>query len=364
MTVEVNSETTKRQYCFGSLAVGAVLATMGVAAMRIDLINNYEFGTKISHELGLAMALAAIAVTALPSAAALLGKWDRLLRVGTAMAVLLTVLAAISAYAEKQGAEILARQGAGDAYKQAQADVAAARKAIEEGNAEAKAITETATVADLETLVAFHQGKAKEEIEKRGGPGKNSKAHEVAETEARARIPAARAKAAALARVAEAQARLDAALQATKSGPAEVSMLATAIAGQTGKAPEDIARAIALITSGFGIAMTLIMALVAEKATLLMKVGLGFSGAAAPAVQRAIKTVGAKSRKDETLEKLISLILANEEGYLCCSGRALGPMVGIKSHSTFASWLESWIAEGKIKAEPVTAHKKMFRAAA
>ena len=55
-------------------------------------------------------------MTTLPTAAALLGRWR--LTYGTVFAVLLTVLAAVSAYSEKQGAEILARQRAGDAYRE------------------------------------------------------------------------------------------------------------------------------------------------------------------------------------------------------------------------------------------------------
>ena len=275
-------EATKapRKLCLASLTVGTALAGIAGTAMLIDLRNNQAFGAKISPELGLVMALAAVALTALPAAAALLGRWDWRLKYGTAFAVTLTVLAAVSAYSEKQGAEILARQGAGDAYRQAQANAEAARKELAEANAEAATIAETATVADLEALVAHHRGLAQTEANDRGGRGKLAKGHEEAVEVALARVPAARAKAATTARATAAQARLDRAQGEIKAGPAEVSMLATVIAGRIGQAPEEIARAIALGTTLASIAVTLIMALLAEQATTLIMQGFGMSAVA------------------------------------------------------------------------------------
>jgi hypothetical protein len=116
------------------------------------------------------------------------------------------------------------------------------------------------------------------EAKDRGGRGKNAKAHEDAETAALARVPAARAKAEALGRMNAAQARLDEAQAATKAGPAEVSMLATIIGGQLGRAPADVARSIALVTTLASIAVTLVMALLAEQATLLIMKGLALQG--------------------------------------------------------------------------------------
>src|SRR5262245_32065279 len=112
--MEAQKEATPaRKLCWGSLGVGLVLAGIGAAAMTIDFRNNHAFGAKISPEMGAVLGLAALALTALPAAAALLGRWDWRLTAGTVFATVLTVVAAISAYTERQGAEILARQGAG-----------------------------------------------------------------------------------------------------------------------------------------------------------------------------------------------------------------------------------------------------------
>jgi hypothetical protein len=121
------AEMPVKTRCYASIATGLMLGVIAVSAMRIDLVNNYEYGVQISRELASVMILPAIGVTVLPAAAALRG-WDWLLRLGTAASVLLTVWAAISPYADKQGKDILARQATSASYEAAQADAAAARQ--------------------------------------------------------------------------------------------------------------------------------------------------------------------------------------------------------------------------------------------
>ena len=173
--------SSKPKRCYGSLGVGLVLAGIAATAMTVDLRNNYGFGVKISPELGMVMGLAAIALTALPAAAALLARWDWRLKAGTAFAIFLTVVAAISAYSEKQGHEILARQSAGDAYRQARIDADAARRDVAEAKAKADSIGETASVGDLREIVRHERELAQREISDRGGRGNLAKKHEEAE---------------------------------------------------------------------------------------------------------------------------------------------------------------------------------------
>jgi hypothetical protein len=218
--------------------------------------------------------LAAIGVTALPAAAAL-RRWDWLLRLGTAASVLLTAWAAVSAYADKQGKDILARQAASAAYEAAQAEAAFARQNIRQARAEAAAINETASIADLEALAAFQRDLIAKETKDRGGCGANCRKAEDTLNAVLGRVPAARAKEAAWARVEVAERHLKSATGEAKFGPAEPSMLAGYIARQTDRDTAEVARTIALATTGFAIVVTLLMAGLAHQAVSLIMQGVG-----------------------------------------------------------------------------------------
>lgn len=274
-TASKDEALTNPKRCYGSLLLGGLLAAIAGAAVVVDFRNNTEFGERVSPELGMVMGLAAVALVALPSAAAALGRWDWRLASGTLFAAALTVLAAVSAYADKQGREILERQAAADAYRVAQENSAAARRDLAEAKAELVGIAETAGVADLQAIAAHARELAKREIGDRGGRGKLAKAHEDAEAAALARIPAARAREDALARLRAAQTRLDATQAAQSAGPAEQTLFASFIAARTGRPAEDVARDLALVTTSLSIVVTLILALLAEQAVTLFKKGLG-----------------------------------------------------------------------------------------
>jgi hypothetical protein len=273
-TEEAAPAPPRRALCHASLATGLMLGGIAVAAMRIDVLNNYDYGVQISHELAGVMVLAAIGVTALPAAAALRG-WDWLLRLGTLASVLLTVWAAISAYADKQGKDILARQATSAFYEAAQADAASARQEIAQARAEAAAIAEPSSIADLEALATFQRELIAKETKDRGGCGTNCRKAEDALNAVLARMPAARAREAALTRVSAAERRLDSAKGEARNGPAEPSMLSAYIARQTGRDAAEIARTIALATTGFAIIVTLLMAGLAHQAASLITQGLG-----------------------------------------------------------------------------------------
>ena len=271
---KLGNEAPPAKLCYISLATGLMLAGIAGAATRIDVLNNYEYGVQISHELAGVMVLAAIGVTALPAAAALRG-WDWLLRLATAASVLLTVWAAMSAYADKQGKDILARQATSDTYEAAQADAAAARQEIQQARAQAAAIAETSSVADLEDLAAFQREQMAKETRDRGGCGTNCRKAEEALSAVLARMTAARARDAVLSRARMAEGRLETAKHEAKTGPAEPSMLAGYIARQTGRDSVEIARAIALTTTAFAIIVTLLMAGLAHQAVSLIMQGRG-----------------------------------------------------------------------------------------
>lgn len=276
MAVSKDELPAKPKRCYGSLGVGAILAGIALAAVSVDYSNNTHFGEKVSPELGMVMGLAAIALTALPAAAATLGRWDWQLKSGTMFCVVLTVIAALSAYTDKQGKDILARKGEAEAYRMAQADAAAARQEISEARAAADRITETASIADLEAMAKLQRELIEKETNDRGGCGKRCRDAEDALKAIILRVPAARAKAEAVARAEEAQARLDQAQKAQSAGPAEQTMLASVIGSWVSHDPADVARWISLTITAFSIAATLILALVTEKSVLLIMRGLAF----------------------------------------------------------------------------------------
>ena len=75
---------------WAQVLIGAGVGAMVLRAVAVDYANNTAYGESISPEMAAVMSIAAIAVAALPAAAALRG-WSPLLRLGTAIAVATTL---------------------------------------------------------------------------------------------------------------------------------------------------------------------------------------------------------------------------------------------------------------------------------
>ncbi len=235
------------------VVTGAALALMAIAAVRVDIVNNWEYGRTVSLELATILVLAALCVVALPTAAAILG-WNRHIKLTTIVCVLLNVWSAVYAYSTKQGRAILQAQSSQQAYEAALADEKAARATLAR-------ITETGDAEELAKLQASI-GTTKGTACKRP----KSEACKLAETDERtitARLSDAKARD-------KAQATLEAAKGEAKAGPAEASMVATVIARQTGGDAASVARTVALVLTGLGIAVTQALALLGgHSATLI-----------------------------------------------------------------------------------------------
>jgi len=363
---------TPRRRCWASLFIGLCLAAIAGTAAYIDLRNNHKFGASISEELGLVMALAATALMVLPAAAALLGRWDAILRTGTVFAVLLTIVSAVAAYGDKQGAQILARQANEAAYEAAQRDAEAARQEIRSARKEAALITEQAAVADLEKLEAFHRKQIAIETEKRGGCGSVCRDHETEVETILARLPAARTKEMALKRVAAAQGRLEAAKVEARAGPAEASMLATIIAGHIGHEAGTVARVIALTMTGFAITVTLAMALLMHQATALIMKGLGVSeigrqnGREAAAVLVTANPVGNTAEKIPASAALKTALMPNSvEARIHRFAKECfvqgGETTGGDVQEAFAEWWRQHFA-GELQPSPVILSRELLAA--
>jgi hypothetical protein len=257
------------------LGIGIVLAAMAAFAVRVDILNNWAYGMTITPELASVMVLAAIGVAALPVVASIMG-WNPFLRATTLLFVALTIWAAANAYSAKQGANILAAEGAQQRYEDARKDAAAARKEAEDARNEAAVIGEAVSASALSDMVKQAQTKMDElaaRAKEIGSVCATNKKCQAAESELAAltsRLGQAKSKEEALARADKADAKVRDAKGEAKSGPAEASMLATVIAKSIGMNAADVARNIAIALTALSIIATQCAALLGGKAASLI----------------------------------------------------------------------------------------------
>src|ERR1700730_4468767 len=239
------------------LCAGSALALMAASAVRVDILNNLEYGRTVSSELATILVLAAIGVVALPTAASILG-WSRHIKFTTIVCVMLTVWSAVNAYSTKQGASILAAQSTQEKYMSAKADEKLARETLKR----IKEVGEVGELGKLRALASTDTAKAC-----RKSKSEACKLAEVDEKLLTTRLSEAKARDKAQAILAEAK-------DEAKSRPAEASMVATVIADRIGSDAASVARIIALALTGLGIAVTQMVALLGGQAASLIAGGL------------------------------------------------------------------------------------------
>jgi hypothetical protein len=323
------------------VATGACLGAIALAAVRVDVLNNYEYGlSEGGPELATVMVLAAVCVVALPVVAAIYG-WSSLLRWMTALCVLMTVWCATNAYAQRMGHSILSKTSQASVYAGAEQDQAAARATLAR-------ISETADTAALEALIIAAKAKAdaaeKADTRKMGSTScfKACRTAQADHMALLARLSEAKARDAA--RLALAEAKTEA-----QVGPAEASMVATWIAARTDANATDIARTIALAMTILGIIVTQGAALLAHTAAVLIGSGLRPASREAPnPPKRAAGPTTVKSEA-EALEWLHWRIRQEPGRKLVSSGRQLASELNMKP-ATFAAWLKRWSEQGQIAA--------------
>jgi cation transport regulator ChaC len=262
------------------LSTGLALALMALAAVRVDVLNNWEYGKTVSLELATILVLAAVGVVALPTAAAILG-WSRHIKLTVFVCVLLTVWSAVNAYSTKQGRAILQAQSSQQAYEAALADEKAARGTLAR-------IAETGDAEELSKLQS-----SIEATKATACRHPKSEACKLAETDERtitARLSDAKARDKAQAFLAQAKGE-------AKAGPVEASMVATVIARETGADAASVARTIALALTGLGIAVTQLVALLGGHAASLIGGALKARPTKREARRPGSKKSGAKAAK-------------------------------------------------------------------
>ena len=254
-----------------SVLAGMLLGAICVAGLRIDILNNWQYGATVSHELAGVLVLAAIGVAALPAVAGMKG-WSWLFGLGTAGCIILTVMAAFLAYTARQGEVAAARQTSADGYE-SRRDEADARRDEGEARAEAAAISESATVDELKLLVDAAKAKADREAERGEMFGKCEAAKD-AYAALIGRLGQTKAKAAALDRAETARQRVKTAQQRAKGGSARLPMSAVWIAAQTGWKPAEVAQTIDVGFALLSILVTQIFAALGHPAVKLIMWGI------------------------------------------------------------------------------------------
>src|SRR5712671_5711368 len=239
------------------LCTGSALTLMAASAVRVDILNNVEYGRTVSSELATILVLAAIGVVPLTTAASILG-WSRHIKLTTIACVMLTLWSAVNAYSTKQGAAILAAQSSQEKYESAKADEKLARETLKQ----IKELGEVGELAKLQALASTDTAKAC-----RKPRSDACKLAEVDEKLLTVRLSEAKARDKAQAILAEAK-------DEAEAGPAEASMVATVIAEKIGADAASVARSIALALTGLGIAVTQMVALLGGQAASLIGAAL------------------------------------------------------------------------------------------
>jgi hypothetical protein len=329
--------------------IGLSFGAIALSALKVDVVNNYEYGLSVSPELATVLIIAAVCVGALPAIAGVTG-WSLLLGAMTGLSIMVTCWAAINAYTEKMGTEILAKTGQAAQYESAEKDQALARRTLER-------IKETADTATLERLIAAaKETAAKHEAGDSKKMGSQSCFKFCREAKA--------AHAALLDRLSEAKARdaakaeLAKAKTEAKAGPAEASMAATWIAARTGRNAADIARTISLVMAIGGIFLTQGFALFAHPAASLIFGGVRPVRAIREEIVAEIKPrrpVSAAAIKNATIrnefdafEFVLGKLRSSQNRVYRGSANMLADEAGV-ARSTFASWVQRWVAEGRIE---------------
>jgi hypothetical protein len=272
--------------------------------------------------------------------------WSGLIRSLTALCVLMTCWAAINAYAQKMGAEILQRTSQAANYASAEQDQAQARATLAR-------IKETADTATLERLIADAK-KTADTLE----AGDNKKMGMASGNCFKYCREAKAAHAALLDRLAEATARDKAKAELAKaksdagSGPAEASMVATWIAARSGRDATDIARTIALVMTLLGIAVTQGVALLAHTAASLIGSGLRPARTAEAETETQAATVAVHKRavtsEAEGYDWLVAKMRSSPGRVYIGSANQMAAELGL-ARSTYAAWVKRWGEQGKIE---------------
>lgn len=325
---------------------GFIIAGLVAACVFNDIMNNVEYGAKISTEMALALGVFGAAIGVIPFASGFVG-WNRVFTAAFAVCVTITVYASATAYLNKQGENIVHAADKATAHKSALADAKAAR-------AELASIHETGDVAALTAALNLAQSRASTEASN-GGCGPRCRAANESAASLLERLAQAKARDAA-------QQRLIAAKAGVAKGGAMVDAGAELIARQTGGDAANIAQTLSAIMAGLVIIATQIVAACGHQAARLISTGLSTifmaTGTKKPKRQPEPAQKGKGGRKANISRAQALEILRkqaeNTGGKIIASGAAIAQSLGV-GRSTVCDpkkgWLAHWVRTGEIALE-------------
>lgn len=347
---------------WAQVITGLIVAGLVVACVWNDVVNNVEYGLKISFEMAVALGVFGGVVGVIPFASGFVG-WNRVFVAAFAICVTVTVYASATAYINKQGANIVHAADKATAHKIALADTKAARATLAR-------ITEQADTETLVTMVATARARltGEQNAAKRALGG----APEVACTRRRRCRKATTALTTLLDRLAQAKARdaatkrLTVAKADVAKGGAMVDAGAELIARHTGSDAASVAQILSAIMATLVIIGTQVVAACGHQAAKLIAGGFSviFASNAAKKPRRqpeAAQTLQKKNKggrkatitREQALEILRKQAGATD-GKIIASGAAIAVSLGV-ARSTVCDpkkgWLAYWVRTGVISVE-------------
>lgn len=320
------AEKPKRQVKWGVLALAGVAAFPVLLALGADIYNNASFGMKT---LGVGGAMVAggfgLLVGLLPIMAHVMGASWRI-RVAQVAFSVVTIIFAVMAYGENQGAHQGAKQAANISLVEAEE----ARREAREARAEAAKINETMSVAALTGFEADAR-KAYGDAQKAAETNKlectrykKCREARAALADATKRLGEAQTKADALSRAERADTKVRSAKsEASSTGSAEVNASAAKFAMWLGVNGRDMEADIAFATMIAVIVATILASVIGEDLTAMVARAIKGDTPPAPKAPRTPKkTASAAAAEMGQKEKL--------EAFLdkCTAAAPDGPLVG------------------------------------
>lgn len=265
----------ERRRDYARLLGAVVCGSLAAVACYVDMSNNWKFGQAMSPELGLTMAVAAVALTLLPSCKPLIGGGVRVVvNIGIVIAFVATVLAALSAHLDKQAAERLHREAITSRHATAKQAEGEALRDIAQAERDAAAAGETTSAKDLRQLADGRDADARREAGNKFC-GNTCQGYQREANAYRERAGRADARDAAMQRLADARKRLEEARKGAEGGKVESSALAAQLALKTGKSAEESAQDVEMLTAIISVMLTVALALLGEPAVVLWRDGWG-----------------------------------------------------------------------------------------
>lgn len=345
----------KRKRQWGDVSVGALGVALGMTAIGIEIVRNYEFGAVKGPVVGFTYALFAVGLAAVPAVAQKAG-WNAMLRTLFAACFGLTGYFGVAYYAQGILDKANAARNATAQYLDARSAIEAAERERAQALGEAVKIAELAAPEQLMKLAEQADKAASQadtDADKEAGNqfcgpicrGHREKAdgYRKEATTTRERLALAQAKQAALARASEAQQRLDRAREDAKGGAVEAAPIATLIAMQANGDAQaiagflDFAEPVAMV-----LAMLLFAALIDRSLAMVIS-GLGFANAPVEAKEVRLSHESGDSALEPKPELRSSTdsVAASSEGRIALFAKRClseGECSGAELQEAFAEW--------------------------